>query len=384
MTAPHTDAASKIRVLHVVRRLHYGGLERLVSEMLRRADRGAFDNHVLTLIPPGHFGDGLDAFATLHQAPPMSKASNLRPAALAREIRRIQPDVVHTHSGVWHKAALAARIASVPVVVHTEHGRSVPDPWIVRKMDWWASGQTDVVIAVSEAVSRLLTERVVRYPDRVVVIRNGVDVGEFAPRGDDGQLRAELGVAGDTPIIGSIGRFMAVKGYDVAINAYALLQSEWRGGTQPILVLAGDGPERGSLEDLASKIGAPGGVRFLGFRDDIGRLLSAFTIFTMSSHSEGTSVSLLEAMSAGLCPVVTKVGGNAEVLGPGLEHRLVPAADPAALARAWVEALRDQTKRLADARAARERVLEGYTLDSTVEAYARIYRAQAGRFRGPA
>ena len=381
MSGPRLDPARPLRVLHVVRRLHYGGLERLVSEMLRRADRGAFDNHVLTLIPPGRFGDGLGAFATLHQAPPLSKASNLWPSALAREIRAIRPDIVHTHSGVWHKASVAARIAGVPVVVHTEHGRAVPDPWIVRKMDWLASRYTDVVIAVSEAVASHLKKRVVCYPDRVVVIPNGVDTAEFAPTPDDGRLRTELGVSPDTPIIGSIGRFMAVKGYEVAIHAYGLLRREWAGGAPPLLVLAGDGPERGRLEALARQLRVEGGVRFLGFRDDLARLLAAFTIFTMSSHSEGTSVSLLEAMSAGSCPVVTNVGGNAAVLGPALAHRLVPAADPAALARAWVDALADQARRRIDAAAARERVLREYTIEGTMQAYSSVYGMAMARRR---
>jgi len=347
--------------------------------MVRRTDRAAFDNHVLTLIPPGRFGDGLGAFATLHLAPPMSKASNLWPAALASQIRAIGPDVVHTHSGVWHKASLAARIAGVPVVVHTEHGRPVPDPWIVRAMDGMASRWTDVIAAVSDAVAQLLLARIVSRPERVVVVPNGVDPEQFAPAPDDGRLRAELGVGPDTPLIGSVGRFMVVKGYDVAIRAYGHLRRGWRGEPPPILVLAGDGPERGRLEALARTLGVERDVRFLGFRDDLGSLLAAFTIFTMSSHSEGMSVSLLEAMSAGLCPVVTDVGGNAAVLGPALQHRLVRPADPAALAQAWRDALQDQARRLADGRVARECVLHGHTLASTVEAYAGIYRAQAAR-----
>ena len=122
-------------------------------------------------------------------------------------------------------------------------------------------------------------------------------------------------------------------------------------------------------------------MRFLGFRDDLARLLAAFTIFTMSSHSEGTSVSLLEAMSAGSCPVVTNVGGNAAVLGPALAHRLVPAADPAALARAWVDALADQARRRIDAAAARERVLREYTIEGTMQAYSSVYGMAMARRR---
>jgi glycosyltransferase involved in cell wall biosynthesis len=117
-------------------------------------------------------------------------------------------------------------------------------------------------------------------------------------------------------------------------------------------------------------------VRWLGWRDDIAHLHEAFTLFTMSSRSEGTSISLLEAMSAGLCPVVTDVGGNAAVLGDDLRHRLVPPCDPDALASAWLAALRDADARENDGRAARARVVSAFTLEAMVRTYERLYRRE--------
>ncbi len=96
-------------------------------------------------------------------------------------------------------------------------------------------------------------------------------------------------------------------------------------------------------------------------------------IFTMSSRSEGTSVSLLEAMAAGLCPVVTDVGGNAAVLGEELRHRLVPPEAPEALAAAWRAALNDPACRAADARAARRRVEARFGVDVMVRQYETTY-----------
>jgi glycosyltransferase involved in cell wall biosynthesis len=96
----------------------------------------------------------------------------------------------------------------------------------------------------------------------------------------------------------------------------------------------------------------------------------------MSSRSEGTSVSLLEAMSAGLCPVVTDVGGNAAVLGPALRHRLVPPADPEALAMAWRDALVDSDRRTADGAAARQRVKAVYSLEEMVRRYESLYEGR--------
>jgi len=102
-----------------------------------------------------------------------------------------------------------------------------------------------------------------------------------------------------------------------------------------------------------------------------------FDVFTLSSWSEGTSLGLLEAMSCGVCPVVTAVGGSPAALGDRLQHRLVPPGDATALAAAWRDALRDCDRRAVDAAAARERVAGAFDLDALVREYERIYRGDS-------
>ena len=376
LTASAGAPSRPLRVLHIVQNLNYGGMERLLFEMLRRADPTRFENHVLNLEYVGRFGEGLTEFAHVSVARPMTRLSMLRPASLARDVAAIRPDVVHTHSGVWYKASLAARMAGVAWLVHTEHGRAVPDPWIARTLDGAASRRTDVLVAVSETVARLLRERVSRRPDRIRVVPNGVDVDLFRRIPDDGRLRGELRLSRTVPIIGSVGRLEPVKGYEVMVDAYAALRRRWRGGEPPVLVIAGDGSERQHLVGRAAAAGVADGIRWLGWRDDIHHLHAAFDLFTMSSHSEGTSISLLEAMSAELCPVVTDVGGNPAGLGADLRRRLVPPRDPEALATSWLTALNDESGRRTDAAAARARVLTAFTLDAMVQAYGRIYRRE--------
>lgn len=373
----------RVRVLHLVQNLNYGGMERLIHDLARRADRAAFDVHVMVMGYVGRFGDGLDGAAEIHRAGRMEPWSLLRPAALAEGIRRVAPDVVHTHSGVWLKGARAARMAGVPRVVHTEHGRRHPDPPDDRWIDGCAARWTDVVCAVSRPLAAHLAARVVRGRAPIAVVPNGVDTDAFAPRPDDGVLRREFGLRPDTPVLGSVGRLEPIKGYEVAVRALALLRAEWGDGPPPVLFVAGDGSERARLLRLARSMGVGEGVVLPGWRDDLGALHGAFTLFTLSSHSEGTSVSLLEAMSAGLCPVVTDVGGSADVLGPALRRRLVPADDPAALARAWSAALRDGAGRAADGRAARERVLARFSAGAMVRAYEALYRGADGEARDP-
>src|SRR5262249_32200278 len=129
----------RLRVVHIVQNLNYGGMERLLFEMLRRSSRDQFENHVLNLAYVGRFGEGLGDYASVSVARPMGRLSLVRPVSLAEDIAAIAPDVVHTHSGVWYKASLAARMAGVPWLVHTEHGRAVQDPWLARTLDGAAS-----------------------------------------------------------------------------------------------------------------------------------------------------------------------------------------------------------------------------------------------------
>lgn len=296
------------------------------------------------------------------------------PRGLIRTIRAIAPDVVHTHSGVWYKASLAARHAGVPRLIHTDHGRYHPDPWAARLLDGLAARRTDVVVAVSDALRRQLIATVVPRSSQVRVVVNGVDTARYRPGLDTGALRAELGLPDHGPVIGSIGRLDPIKAYDVMIQAFALLCA----GDQaaPTLVLIGDGPERGRLAELIEQQGLGGKARLAGWRKDVERVYPLLDVFTLSSWSEGTSLGLLEAMSSGVCPIVTDVGGSPAVLGERLRHRLVSPGDPAALAAAWRDALAHPERRAGDGAVARARVQEAFGLDTMVRTYERIYSGE--------
>jgi glycosyltransferase involved in cell wall biosynthesis len=308
----------------------------------------------------------------------MSRLSLLHPGQLIATLRKIAPQVVHSHTGVWLKASRAARVAGVPVMVHTEHGRPDPVPLADRLIDNCASRWTDIVIAVSETLAALLRHQVVHDPSRVRVITNGVDVDHLRPPADGEGLRRDLCLPSGTPVIGSIGRLEPVKNYQLALRAFARLLAETGDETPPLLVLAGDGSERAALEALAHTLGIAPRVRFLGWRADADRLYGAFDLFTLTSLSEGTSISLLEAMSTGVCPVVTDVGGNRAVLGAGLESLVVPGQDEAALATAWKRQLGDPELRASMGARARQRVESGFSLERMVQQHVALYRELLG------
>ncbi len=366
--------AERIRVLHIVQNLNFGGMERIIAELARRTDSSAFEVHVLALQYVGYFGENLERYATVHLHPPMSRWSMIRPSALAASIKSINPHVAHLHSGVWFKAARAAAIAGVPHVIYTDHGRQNPDPFIYRTLDRFAAGKTDIVVAVSEKLEQDMRKFISGDVD-LRVVANGVDTDLYAPTKVERTLPAEIGFDANRPIIGSVGRLEAIKGYEVMVDSFAKLLASYPSiQPKPFLVLIGDGSQRLSLEKQAQSLGISDHIAFLGWRSDIESLLHQFDLFSMSSHSEGTSVSLLESMSAGLCPVVTDVGGNRAVLGPDLAHRLAQPANPESLASNWADALQNPDKLAADSASARKRVVEHFGLDSMVKRYEALYR----------
>jgi glycosyltransferase involved in cell wall biosynthesis len=347
-------------------------MERVIADLITHTDPSRFDLHLLCLDYLGRFSKGLEGAARLHVAPRMSALSMLRPAGLARATRSIAPDIVHTHSGVWYKGSLAARSAGVRHVVHTEHGRRHPDPLADRIFDGLAARRTEMVVGVSERLAQELPGALRIRPEKVVCIPNGIDADLFRPRPDTGKLRRELGLSPNTVIIGSIGRLEPIKAYDVMIDAFArFLATDV--GKDAHLVIGGEGTARAVLEARSQRLSITSRVHLPGWRDDVHDLLSAFSLFTMSSRSEGTSISLLEAMSAGLAPVVTDVGGNRAVLGPSLSDCLVPSGQAEGLAAEWIRTLETPDCRRVRGELARRRVVERFGAATTAAAYENLY-----------
>jgi glycosyltransferase involved in cell wall biosynthesis len=364
-----------IRVAHVIQSLNYGGMERVLHSLGRELPARGFEIHIVVLEYLGRFAEGLEGGVTFHQVPRMSKLSLFRPRELTAVLQAIAPDIVHSHTGVWLKSALAAAHAGIQRMVHTEHGRPVPDRFSDRAIDRLASRKTNAVIAVSEALATVLRERIVHDPSRVRLIANGIDLARLKQSADRAAIQTALGIPAGTPVVGSVGRLESVKNYSLALRAFARLEVPTSGSCPPVLVIVGDGSERRELEILSEALGIATRVRFLGWRDDAEHLYGAFDLFTLTSRSEGTSISLLEAMGTGICPIVTDVGGNRAVLGPMLASLLVPPDDESALATAWQFHLDDPGLREQLAGRARARIASTFSLDTMIDQHVALYQS---------
>ena len=141
----------------------------------------------------------------------------------------------------------------------------------------------------------------------------------------------------------------------------------------PRLVVVGDGPCMAELQNTARRLGIVGQVDFLGMRSDVSALITDFDVFTLTSTTEGISMTILEAMACGVPVVATDVGGNREIVQPPTCGLIVPARDPQALAKMYLELLRDPSRRTQMGSAGRQRVIQNFSTEIMTKNYACLY-----------
>jgi glycosyltransferase involved in cell wall biosynthesis len=297
---------------------------------------------------------------------------NLFPAELGPWLRRLQPDIVHIHSGIWLKGAQAARHALVPRVVYTLHGILVVEPWHSRVLSWLAARRTDHIVAVSESLGRYLRAAVGAAAGKVHVIPNGVSTRRYAPGPRSPELRRALGIPDGACVVGNVARLQPEKNHELLLEAFGRLR---RQHPLAFLLLVGDGNCRSHLEEKIDSLGMREHVRITGTVSDTAPIYNELDLFVLSSAIEGTSMSILEAMASGVPVVATAVGGTPELLGEGAFGVLVPAGEPAALAAAMANALADPAGTRTRSRAARERVFANYSEARMIQDYERVFLA---------
>jgi glycosyltransferase involved in cell wall biosynthesis len=296
--------------------------------------------------------------------------TNLRASALIRRFVELRPDVVHVHSGVWLKAARAARMAGVPRVVHTIHGLLDHEPWHSAMFKRFAARHTDMIVAVSEPLGHHLVDDVGVVAAKVQVILYGVDTTHFQPGGDRTALRERLGLAQDGPVIGHVARLAAIKNQTLLLDAFANVLRE---RPSAALVIVGDGDERLRLESRIAELGIGGAERLVGEVDDAAPIYRDFDVFALTSNNEGTSMSLLEAMASGVAVVATSVGGSPALLNHGDCGVLVPPGDIDALTGALLALVDDDVRRERLGGAGRLHVQQAYSADAMCRRYVEVY-----------
>lgn len=367
---PGASSTAPLRVAHVALQLETGGLERLLVEWSRHADRGRFEPLVVCMGRRGPLADEIESAGCRVVA--LDLPGGIRPRSmlrLASLFRAEAIDVVHTHNTKpLLYAGPAARLSGVGAVVHTRHGQRHGASRRQNLLFRLASRCADRIVCVSEDGMRR-SEAEGLDLTRLLVIPNGIDVARFAA---DGPRRRDGAAI-------YVGRLTPEKSVDTLLQALALL----RGGHPSLRVdVVGGGPCAEELERSALRLGVAERVRFLGPRTDIPDLLRGASLFVLPSLTEGVPLTVLEAMACGLPVVATRVGGTAEAVVDGATGRLVASGDADAFAQAMAAVLDDPERGDAMGAAGLARVRERFDVRAMVAAYERLYErclADAGR-----
>jgi sugar transferase (PEP-CTERM/EpsH1 system associated) len=291
---------------------------------------------------------------------------------MARLFRALQPRIVHSRNWTCIDAIIGARVAGVRTVIHGEHGRDATDADgrnpVRRRVRRALALLVTEFTAVSRDLARWLVEDVGVPARKVRHIPNGVDAECFAPRQADA-ARQVLGVPPGAAVIGTVGRLDPVKDHVGLIRAFAAAVT----GRNAVLLIVGEGPCRGRIEDTVRELGVDDRVRVLGERDDVPAVLNALDLFVLASLGEGMSNAVLEAMATGLPILATRVGGNSELVVDDVTGILVPRGSHEALVEAMRRYLDHPELMRAHGRAGRVRVEAEFTLATTCGAYREMY-----------
>jgi glycosyltransferase involved in cell wall biosynthesis len=301
-------------------------------------------------------------------------------------LRRQRPDIVHTHTAkAGFLGRLAARLAKVPIVVHTYHGHilhgyhSSFKTNLLRRMEKSLAHITDCIIAVSTEVKRDLVAYGVSSPEKIMVIPLGLELEPFLNcAAHRGELRHELGIDDSAPLIGIVGRIVPIKNHRLFLDAALHVADQ---NPRVRFVIVGDGPLRPEMERYAYELGIANRVIFTGWRRDLQRIYADLDVLAVSSINEGTPVSAIEAMAAGRPVVATCVGGMPDLITEGEAGYLVPAEDAKALATAVASLLKDPKASRQMGQRARAVVKERFAAQRLITDMERLYQELVGNAR---
>jgi len=372
-------------ICHVLHQLYLAGAEVLAAGLARQLSH-KYRFVFACLDELGPLGDRLrnEGFQVevLHRQPGVDWTVSKH---LRKMCKRERVSLMHAHQyspffyaansrGIW------GTLRSRPPIIFTEHGRHYPDYRRAKRVfaNRILLSRHDRVTAVGDFVKQALVDNEGIAAKRIQVIYNGIDPKQFASssmnNGDADRLRAEvrkeLGIGPDTPMVLQVARMHPVKDHVTAIGAMSLAVQDV---PDAVLVLAGDGVERNRIEGKIEQFGLKKNVRMLGVRDDVPRLMAAADLFMLSSVSEGISVTLLEAMASSIAIVATDVGGNAEVVGHNSTGLLSGRGEATALGKNLITLLRNANLRHRMGRAGRDRMLQLFNQQQMHAAYSKLY-----------
>ncbi len=348
------------------------GVKRLFAWMIPRFDATRYNVSLVSLRKKDLSEETLDSYGVdisyLHK-------SRFDPAtlpALLKVIDRKQIDILHLHGyGATTFGRMAAGMRRIPAIVH-EHANLTDSPWFQKIADRALEPLTDIAIAVSQSTADFVIGARQIPAHKVKIVYLGVPLEEFSrPRSGEEirSARAELGIAPEDVVAGTVTRLHESKGNSFLVEAAQIVARE---RPRAKFYLVGEGPLRDPLDAQARALGLGDRFVFAGFAKDVARVVSAFDMSVFPSLWEGTPLTVFEALAMGRPIVATDADGLADVLTAGRDALIVPKRDAAALAAGILRLIDEPDTRARLSAAARE-TGQQYDIAAFVRKMERLY-----------
>ncbi|MDP5134044.1 MAG: glycosyltransferase family 4 protein [Paraglaciecola sp.] len=327
--------------MHLTYDMRIGGTEMVIKNIVEGCDTTKFTMSIFCIEKPlGPWGIELQesglAIDGCERQPGFDRSLI---EAIRKHLKKSDIDIIHCHQYTpWVYGVLAA-VGLKTKVVFTEHGRFYPDSssWKRKLLNPWLCRITDRITAISQATKQALVDFENIPEKRIDVIYNGIKPPRVVPR-KTLELKEKLRLSSETKIIGTIARLDPIKNHHMMLNAFAQVLI-----THPniTLLVVGDGEERINIEKQINSLGIKDNVIMTGYDPQPQHYLDLMDIFLLPSFSEGTSMTLLEAMALGKPCIVTDVGGNPEVIKHHNNGLVVKTNDAEALSEAIKQLISD-------------------------------------------
>jgi glycosyltransferase involved in cell wall biosynthesis len=298
--------------------------------------------------------------------------------ALWSLLKKYRPLIVHTHtSKAGFCGRIAARMAGIPVIVHTFHGHVLQGYFgalktrIFISLERFLGRWTDALVTVSQTVKDELVAHRIAAEDKFRVIELGLDLQPLlSSAGPSGVLRKHWNLSEGQPLVGIVGRLVPIKDHETFLLAAAEVR---RRGCDAKFAVIGDGILRRTLEIRAAELGLGKNIRFFGWRRDLPEVYADLDAVALSSRNEGTPVSLIEATAAGKPVIATAVGGVPDFITNGWNGILVSPGDHLALAEGILSILANPAKAEAMATNGRSMVAGRFSISRLLNEHYNLY-----------
>ncbi|WP_404362260.1 glycosyltransferase family 4 protein [Marinobacter sp.] len=369
-----TKNGHRTRILHVTFNMGFGGTEQVIRQLVSHLDPARFECEIACIDgETGAIGQAMQEKQNIviHAR---KRAEGLDWATigwLRKLIKAGKFDVVHCHQYSPYSYGWFAHWGTGARLVFTEHGRFHPDQHRkkARFINPIIALTTSHLVAISSATRDALVEYEYMPRNRIEVIYNGI-AGLEADSERQVALRSKLGIRPDEQVLGTVARLDKVKNQKLMIHAIRTLMDS---GQKVRLLLVGDGPERDALQALATGLELEAAVIFTGFQSQPADYLSLMDVFLLPSFTEGTSMTLLEAMSLGIPTVATRVGGTPEIVTDGETGILTESDNLDEFTGALKLLLEQPATREQMANKAKDRFSERFSVAQMVEQYQKLY-----------